>query len=233
MRYKGLLKKCTASAVAVFLVCALFAYSWKGAAGSPSEGITAMKIDLSKTDYETKENRISVKVSGEAVNTVRAEMFGGNVSWIDDGYGLWDPDNDRPNQSLLSKLKTSGITHLRYPGGIEGDYFHWEETIGEMSERKDQIYCFSSDYPTYDDHNGVEYPVTFGVEELFETCRDAGIEATIQLNTGTGTPEEAAAYVKFLRRNGYIGDVESICVGNESCMAAEKVAGLHVTQTPE
>ncbi|MBQ7247659.1 MAG: cell wall-binding repeat-containing protein [Lachnospiraceae bacterium] len=201
--------------------------------GAVSVSDGAMKIDLSKEEYAYSDQKITAKVTNRAVNTVREEIFGGNVSWIDDGYGLWDPAAGAPEVNLLAALKNSGITHLRYPGGIEGDYFHWNETVGEMSSRKDQIYCFSSDYPTYDEVNGVAYPVTFGVDELFTVCRDAGIKATIQLNTGNGTPQEAAAYVSYLKQKGYMDDVESICIGNESCMAAETVPGLKVTQTPD
>lgn len=189
-------------------------------------------INISSSDYSTEESKVTAKASTKSLNTVKKSIFGGNISWIDEGYGLWNTEEDKPYAVMTEKLKKSGVQHLRYPGGIEGDYFHWYESIGDLSKRVNQINCFSGEYPTYDAYNGVEYPVEFGVDELFEVCKAADIGATIQLNAGNGTTDEAAAYVKYLFEKGYIGDVDSICIGNEVCMDNENVDGITISKNP-
>ncbi|MBQ8802609.1 MAG: hypothetical protein IJZ53_03100 [Tyzzerella sp.] len=189
-------------------------------------------INLSGSDYNTSNSKITAKASTKSLNTVKTSIFGGNISWIDEGYGLWNTEDDEPYAIMTEKLKKSGVQHLRYPGGIEGDYFHWYETIGDLSERVNQINCFSSEYPTYDAYNGVEYPVEFGVDELFAVCEAADIGATIQLNAGNGTTDEAVDYVNYLIDKGYIDDVDSICIGNEVCMDDEKVDGITISKNP-
>ena len=177
----------------------------------------------------TNQKRITVSVEATAVNTVLPGLFGANVSWRGDGYGQWDSQKDAPNAQLLQQLKDSGVTHLRYPGGIEGDYFHWNESIGE--NRIPQIDPFSADYPTYDTYNGEKYIATFGPEEFMELSVQAGDGMTIQLNAGNGTPQEASDWVRYYLEQD--APLWSVAVGNEVCMAEERVAGMTVTCTPQ
>lgn len=189
----------------------------------------ASTLLLGYSDAKTNEKTVTVIVENESINTVLAGIFGANVSWRGDGYGQWDSKHDCPDGMLLQQLKDSGVTHLRYPGGIEGDYFHWNESIGE--NRLPQIDPFSADYPTYDSYNGEKYIATFGPDEFLELCQAAGDGVTIQLNAGNGTAKEAADWVRYyLEKNA---DVWSFCVGNEVCMAEERVAGMTVTCTPQ
>jgi hypothetical protein len=57
-----------------------------------------------------------------------------------DGYGVWDEANQCLVASLVEAIRDSGITHLRYPGGIEGDYFHWNEAIGKNPNPADRSF---------------------------------------------------------------------------------------------
>ena len=172
---------------------------------------------------------ISVTANMQAANTVQSGIFGANVSWRGDGYGQWDVENDCPDATLLQMLKDSGVTHLRYPGGIEGDYFHWQESVGE--NRIAQIDPFSSSYPTYATYDGERYVASFGPDEFLELCQAAGDGVTIQLNAGNGTAAEAAEWVRYYQQKN--ADVWSFCVGNEVCMAEERVDGITVTCTPQ
>ena len=182
-------------------------------------------------EYPTSEQTAVVEVGAGIVNTVRPDIFGANLSWRGDGYGVWDSETDSPDSTLLESLKNSGVTHLRYPGGIEGDYFHWYESVGEVEDRVAQIDPFSKDFPTYDAYDGERYVATFGPDELLALCQASGTAATIQLNAGNGTPEEAAEWVEYYLAS----DVEtwSFAVGNEVCMAEERVAGMTVTKSPQ
>lgn len=186
-------------------------------------------LSLGWNEAYTNKKVVTVTVSSEAVNDVKAGIFGANVSWRGDGYGQWDSRENAPDETLLAQLKNSGVTHLRYPGGIEGDYFHWNESIGDV--RIPQIDPFSKDYPTYETYDGERFIATFGPDEFLELCKAAGDGVTIQLNAGNGTAKEAADWVRYYKEKG--ADIWSFCVGNEVCMAEERVAGMKVTCTPQ
>ena len=85
-------------------------------------------------------------------------------------------------------LKASGVTQLRYPGGIEGDYFHWNESVGDVGGRTAQIDPFPLTGPPARGRMGEKYVAIFGPDEFQELVEAAGIRATIQLNAGNGTP---------------------------------------------
>ncbi len=188
-------------------------------------------IDLSGGKYETSEQTALVRVGNETINTVKSGIFGGNTSFRGGGYGFYDDATETFNDTLLQQLRDSGVTHVRLPGGIEGDYIHWYECVGDVSTRVPQVDCFSQDYPTYAAKSGEKYVVTFGPDEWFELCDRTGTALTVQLNTGNGTPQEAADFVRYCLDSGI--EIESITVGNEACMSAELVAGMRVTKTAQ
>ncbi len=195
----------------------------------PPEPLPPFSLDLSLPALGTAETPVVARYRDEAVNTVKAALFGDNLAWRGNGYGVWNEKTGALNAPLVSAIRRCGVTHLRYPGGVEGDYFHWEESIG--ATRVPQIDPFSSDYPTRAQRAGERYLPTFGFGEFVSLCRALEIPATVQLNAGNGTPEEAAAWVRYCLANGI--DVASFSIGNEPNMAAEKVEGLRVTKTPE
>ena len=225
---RGLLKKTGILVLTLSMLAATGAFV-PVSAGADTVG--KKEVDLSE-GYTVSPSAITVSVSDRSLNTVRSEIFGGNLSWVDEGQGTWNTEANEPYDVMIEKLKHTGLYHLRYPGGIEGDYFHWKDSLGPLAERKPQIDCFSKEYPTFDGYNGVEYPCEFGVDEFLRVCEAADMEATIQLNAGSGTPEEAAEYVQYLKDKGFMDKVESICVGNEVCMAAESVDTMSITKNP-
>ncbi len=188
-------------------------------------------IDLLCGDYPTDGRRAAVNVTEEVLNTVNPLIFGDNLSYRGEGYGIWDAEENRPHEILMQKLKDSGITHLRYPGGCEGEYFHWYETIGPVEQRVPQIDPFSHEYPTYDTVRGSEYLTLLGFDEFMLICQEAGIPATISLNVSTGTPQEAVDWIHYAKEKGY--EVASWCLGNESHFAEDPVPGVSCTTTPE
>ncbi|MBO5649182.1 MAG: hypothetical protein J6S76_04650, partial [Clostridia bacterium] len=191
---------------------------------------TPFVLDVSDSSYETNEQQTTVTVSKDAVNTVKKELFGDNLSWRGNGYGVYDPETDSFNETLLEAIKNCGVTTLRYPGGIEGDYFIWHETIGE--DRELQMDPFSSQYPTYyAGGDGKKYYPYFGLEEFMEMCTQIGIEAVVQLNAGTGTPKDAADLVRWCEEHNY--PVSSYAIGNEVHFAEERVMFTRSTKTPE
>ena len=188
-------------------------------------------IDLSYDRYAVSEKTAKVIVHDATINTVRAGIFGANTSYRGGGYGLYDEESRSFNEVLVQRLCESGVTALRLPGGIEGDYFHWYETVGDAEMRIPQIDCFSKDYPTFTRKNGEPYQVLFGPDEWIALCGMTNAALAVQLNAGNGTPQEAVDYIRYLLDSGVT--IDDITVGNEGCMAEERVESVSVTKTPE
>jgi alpha-N-arabinofuranosidase len=91
-----------------------------------------------------------------------------------------DPDVVRMAQDLPVSL-------LRWPGGNFASYYHWRDGVGPLDLRPPR--------PNYAWH-GLEYNF-FGTAEFIHFCRQIGAEPQITVNTGTGSPEEAAAWVEY------------------------------------
>ena len=188
-------------------------------------------LDLTDDRYATSEQVIAVMATAEAINTVKSGIFGANNGYRAGGYGIYNEETRTFNEDMLEAIRNSGVTHIRQPGGTEGDYFHWYETVGSVEERIAQINPFSSHHPTYAEKDGELYDVVFGPDEWIELCNLTGTSLTIQLNAGTGTPQEAADFIRYCLDKGV--EIESIAVGNESCMEEERVEGITVTKTPD
>ena len=166
----------------------------------------------------------SVRVSDTVLNTVKPAIFGDNIEWTNSGMGIWLPEDKKFDESLVELLRQAGVTHLRYPGGTLSDFFEWSKAIGDQR--------LPIPNPFSQPKKGEpEYP-HFGPGEFMALCRRLNISATITLNAGTGTPEDAAGWVKYFRDQGF--DVASYAVGNEIYMANknEPVPELPIHKTP-
>lgn len=188
-------------------------------------------IDLTYSRYEVSDQVAVVTVTDTVINDVKAGIFGANTSYRGGGYGLYNEETLTFNETLVQQLRDSGVTVLRLPGGIEGDYFHWYESVGPIENRVPQIDCFSKDYPTYTLNNGEPYLVVFGPDEWIALCEMTDTALAIQLNAGNGTPQEAVDFIRYCLDSGVT--IDDITVGNEVCMAEERVEGIQVTKTPQ
>lgn len=105
-------------------------------------------LNLADDRYGTSEQVVAVTAAADVINTVKDGIFGANNGYRGGGYGIYDEASRTFNEDMLEAIRNSGITHIRQPGGIEGDYFHWYETVGPVEERVAQINPFSSHHPT-------------------------------------------------------------------------------------
>ncbi|MEM2990540.1 MAG: alpha-L-arabinofuranosidase C-terminal domain-containing protein [Halobacteria archaeon] len=184
------------SAIVMFAIFSSFLISCSKATFSPeaSEGET----------FDAK-----VYITEKVLNTVSPLIFGDNIEWTNNGMGLWLPEEGRFDEELVEELREVGITHLRYPGGTLSDYFDWYKAIG--TDRQPITNPFN---------NGKkEYP-HFGPDEFMMLCRKLGIPGTITFNAGTGKPEDAVEWVKYLRSKNF--EITDYTVGNEIYLAGPK-----------
>ncbi|MFO1500248.1 MAG: alpha-N-arabinofuranosidase [Verrucomicrobiota bacterium] len=122
-------------------------------------------------------------------------------------------------KDVAGEVRELGVPLMRYPGGNFVSGYHWQDGVGPKEKR-----------PTVLERawNSIETN-QFGTNEFMEWCQLVGTEPLLGFNLGTGTAEEAVAYVEYcnvergtrwseLRRaHGYETPhkVRSWCLGNE------------------
>ena len=128
---------------------------------------------------------VSVTVNaGQALATMPAVGVGVNVAVYDGNM------NSSATPGLLS---TAGLKAVRYPGGSYADNYHWQTNTVEGG----LFQAPNTDFDSY-----------------MATVRAAGAQAVITANYGSGTPDEAAAWVKYANvTKGY--GVKYWEIGNE------------------
>lgn len=208
------MQKCCSWLLALALLCPLFS----------ARAETA--IDLSYSRFGISEQVATVTVTDETINDVKSGIFGANCSFVD-GAHILDEETMEFDQVMVQKLRESGVTSLRIPGGIEGDFMHWKETIGPVENRVPQLHPFA------DVENGASwyYDVRFGPDEWIELCKMTDRAFTIQLNAGNGTPQEAVDFIRYCLDSGV--RIDDITVGNEVCMDNSEVNGISADKTPQ
>jgi alpha-N-arabinofuranosidase len=138
--------------------------------------------------------------------------------------GIYDPGNplsdDRGFRTdVIDEIRQMGVPIIRYPGGNFVSGYNWLDGVGPKDQR-----------PTVLERawNSIETN-QFGTNEFIDWCRAVGTEPLLGFNMGTGTAEQAVAYVEYcnfdrgtqwsdLRRShGYEQphNVRYWCLGNE------------------
>ncbi|MHA1793948.1 MAG: alpha-L-arabinofuranosidase C-terminal domain-containing protein [Promethearchaeota archaeon] len=129
--------------------------------------------------------------------------------------GLWTPEN-RQVKSLF--LKDKGLERvrkdvfdaisalrppiLRWPGGCFSDTYHWMDGIGPRHARPKRRNQAWGGIKNFREKIGPKEDNHFGTEEFLLICEKLNAEAYININYGTGTPEEAAAWVEYTNLAG-------------------------------
>ena len=94
---------------------------------------------------------------------------------------------------------------LRFPGGCYADIYHWQNAIGPIDQRSAQDNYYWSDVPLdyrISDHRTGRHkrltePNDVGIDEFMDLCLMTNTQALLCVNFGTGTPQEAAAWVEY------------------------------------
>lgn len=94
---------------------------------------------------------------------------------------------DGADPEVVTFLKESKLPILRWPGGNFVSGYHWKDAVGPQDMRPTRA------NPAW---TGVE-PNLFGTDEFIAFCRNVGCEPMICVNTGDGTPEEAAGWIEY------------------------------------
>ena len=125
---------------------------------------------------------------------VDPRIFGGFLEHMGRAVyeGVYEPDSPHADAEgcrtdVLDALRKLDFSVMRYPGGNFVSGYHWEDGIGPRDTR-----------PTREERawRNTE-PNTFGTDEFMSLCRRMGWVPMIAANLGTGTADEAAAWVEY------------------------------------
>ncbi|MFD9777498.1 cellulose binding domain-containing protein [[Kitasatospora] papulosa] len=153
---------------AAALVCALSAIAALAAA-PPAPAATGRTAAAQAAMVTTADEASTVKVSVNA---------GVGLGTIDEAafgvnHALWDSHMNDPEVTGL--LGEAGVGVMRYPGGSYGDIYHWKDHTAPGG--------YVAPHTTFD--------------EFMSSVRTSGSQPMIIANYGTGTPQEAADWVRY------------------------------------
>jgi alpha-N-arabinofuranosidase len=116
--------------------------------------------------------------------------------------GVFDPesplaDDQGLRTDVLAALRELNLRIIRYPGGNFLSGHHWRDGVGPVDQRPRRRELAWQSIETN----------RFGTHECIALCRMIGAEPMLGVNLGTGTIEEAGAYVEYC--NAPAGTVEA------------------------
>lgn len=141
-----------------------------------------IKLDLDRTV-----GRVDRRIFGAFIEHLGRCIYGGV---FDEGSPLADDRGFRTD--VLEAVRPLRVPLLRWPGGNFVSGYHWTDGIGPCDERPRRIEIAWA----------TEESNRFGTDEFIAYCRELGTEPYICLNMGTGTLDEALAWVEYCNGTG-------------------------------
>jgi len=138
--------------------------------------------------------RITVRLD-DSLGTISPMLYGHFAEHLGECIygGIWvGEDSPIPNTHGIRNDTATALRRLRapvirWPGGCFADDYHWRDGVGPRKNRPTRLNTW---------WRGIE-PNSFGTHEFIGLCRQTGAEPYICLNVGSGTPEEAAAWLEY------------------------------------
>jgi alpha-N-arabinofuranosidase len=135
-----------------------------------------------KVDIDRNIGTINPNIYGGFVEHLGRCIYGG---MYEEGSPLSDERGFRTD--VMEALKALRMPNLRYPGGNFVSGYHWQDGVGPKDKRPHKK---EFAWHTVESNR-------FGTDEFIEYCRELDTEPFLCVNLGTGTPEEAAAWVEY------------------------------------
>ena len=137
-------------------------------------------------------NKTTIVVSAaRPKGRVPVQQLGVNHRFLGDGSGAWDAAADQPNPVAVQRLRTAGVSNIRYPGGIVGNLFDWKQSVGDNRGCQTNARLRPQGFKAA---QGTSY----GLDEHMELANAVGAEAIMMVPFVTGTPSDAADWVEYM-----------------------------------
>jgi alpha-L-arabinofuranosidase len=144
--------------------------------------LATISIDLAR-----KTGTIDRKIYGGFVEHLGRCIYGGIY---EEGSPLSDEHGFR--KDVMEAVHSLQLPILRWPGGNFVSAYHWTDGVGPVEKRPRQMELA---------WHSVESN-RFGTDEFMEYCRVMDIEPYLCVNMGTGTMDEARAWVEYCNGTG-------------------------------
>ena len=142
--------------------------------------------------------RIEIRAD-RPVGTVDERIFGGFIEHLGRCVygGVFEEGSHRSDArgfrtDVLDAVRSLGLRHVRWPGGNFVSGYHWADGIGPPGQRPRRAELAWR----------TEEPNRFGTDEFMAWCAAVGVEPALCLNMGTGTLDEALAWVEYCNGTG-------------------------------
>ncbi len=166
-----------------------------------SEAMSAPAVQLIRLFLAEGEALPRVEVQADqALGPINPLLYGLNHRYLNDGYGVWDEGAGQVHPEVINRVRQIGVPVTRFPGGTVSGTYHWTDGIGPPAERPAGISGF----------NGAPAGNAYGLDEHMLFMEHVGAKTNALVNFGTGTTQEAAAFVAYA--NGDVGDTRPIGV---------------------
>src|SRR5919202_4109339 len=150
--------------------------------GANQPGMARIKIDLDR-----KLGRVDRRIFGSFIEHLGRCIYGGV---LDEGSPLADAHGLR--KDVLEAAPALRIPILRWPGGNFVSGYHWTNGVGPIDRRPRRMELAWRG----------EEPNRFGTDEFIRYCRVLGAQPYVCVNMGSGTMEEAQAWVEYCNGTG-------------------------------
>jgi alpha-N-arabinofuranosidase len=175
-----------------------------------------MKRASVRVRVDRPRGRIHPYVYGQFIEHMGRCIYGGV---FEPGSPLADERGFR--RDVLEAMRGLRIPIMRYPGGCFSDEYHWRDGIGPREKRPrypDQYWTRAlRNYNRPDIAPVIGPPESnaFGTDEYLALCAELDVDPYLNVNHGTGTPEEAAEWVAYCNRPDSPRKVAVVGIGNE------------------
>jgi alpha-N-arabinofuranosidase len=178
----------------------------------PGAVLAQTSVPLSSGDWARYEFTLELK-RGQLARLDPADFV---LALRDEGRALVDQvflfpadhlDGMEPEMIAMSKALRTPV--VRFGGNFTSGY-HWRDAVGPMDKRVSML----------NQAWGIPEYNHFGTGEFLRFCKHIGAEPQIALNLGSGTPEEAADWVRYVsegwrdRRGGLLWELGNELWGN-------------------
>ncbi len=140
-----------------------------------------------KLDPDRTIGTVDRKIFGQFIEHLGRCIYGGV---FEEGSPLSDPRGFR--RDVLEAARGLRVPVLRWPGGNFVSGYHWTDGIGPVERRPRRMELAWH----------AEESNRFGTDEFIEYCRELRAEPYICVNMGTGTMDEARAWVEYCNGTG-------------------------------
>ena len=138
-------------------------------------------------DLDRKLGNVDPRIYSAFAEQLGRCVYGGIY---DEGSPLSDEHGYR--RDVLEKVRSLKPPLLRWPGGNFVSGYHWTDGVGPVGQRPRRM-----ELAWHDEESN-----RFGTDEFIQYCRLIGAEPYLCANMGTGTLDEAQAWVEYCNGTG-------------------------------